>query len=71
MKPIGVPSMIQVKSTCLAYLAMAMMALASLSVKAEDEMKPFILASVSSGNIADSIDDVKSELGGKGFEVVG
>jgi hypothetical protein len=63
--------MIQVKSTCLACLAMAMMVLAPLAAKAEDEMKPFILASVSSGNIADQLDDVKSELGGKGFEVVG
>jgi hypothetical protein len=63
--------MIQKKPTWLACVAMAMMALASLAVQAEDEMKPFILASVYSGNIADKIDDVKSELGDKGFEVVG
>jgi hypothetical protein len=71
MKPIEVPSMRQVKSTWLAYAAMAMMILASLAVQAEGEMKPFILASVSSGNIADKIDGIKSALGGKGFEVVG
>ena len=63
--------MIQVKSTWLACVVMAMMALASLAVQAEIEMKPFILASTSSGNIADKLDGVKSVLGGKGFEVVG
>jgi hypothetical protein len=71
MKPIEVPSMRQVKSTWLAYAAMAMMILAPLAVKAEGEMKPFILASVSSGDIADKIDGVKSALGGEGFEIVG
>jgi len=63
--------MIQVKSTCLAYMAMAMMIMIPLAVQAESEMKPFILASVSSGNVADKVDGVKSALGGKGFEVVG
>ena len=63
--------MTQVKTTWLAYVAMAIMAMAPLAVQAEDEMKPFILASVSSGNIADKIDGIKSELGDKGFEVVG
>ena len=63
--------MIRVKSTWLAYVATTMMALASLAVQAEGEMKPFILASTSSGNVADKVDGVKNALGGKGFEVVG
>lgn len=63
--------MIQLKSTWRAYVATAMMVLASLAVHAESEMKPFILASTSSGSIADQLEDVKSSLGDKGFEIVG
>jgi len=63
--------MIQVKSAWLAFMATAMMVLAPLAVQAESEMKPFILASTSSGNIADKVDDVKSALSGNGFEIVG
>ena len=63
--------MIQVKSTWLAFVALAMMILAPLAVQAESEMKPFILASTTTGDIADQIDGVKSALGGKGFEIVG
>jgi hypothetical protein len=63
--------MIQVKSSWLVYLATVMLFLASPVVQAESEMKPFILASTSSGNIADKLDAVKSALVDKGFEVVG
>ena len=63
--------MIQVKSRWLAYIAAVVMGAAALAVKAEGEMKPFILASTTSGNIADQIDGVKSALSGQGFEVVG
>jgi len=63
--------MIRVKSTWLAYMSAAMMALASLAVQAEGEMKPFILASTSSGNIADKVDGIKSAVSGKGFDIVG
>ena len=63
--------MLQVKSRWLAYIATVVMGAAALAVQAEGEMKPFILASTTTGDIADQIDDVKSALGGKGFEVVG
>lgn len=63
--------MIQVKSSWLVYLATVMLFLASPVVNAESEMKPFILASTSPGNIADKVDGVKSALVDKGFEVVG
>jgi len=63
--------MIRVKSTWLAFTAAIVISVASLAVLAEDEMKPFILASTSTGNIADKLDGVKSALSGKGFEIVG
>ena len=63
--------MLQVKSGWLAYIAAVVMGAAALAVQAEGEMKPFILASTASGDIADQIDGVKSALGDKGFEVVG
>lgn len=63
--------MIRVKSTWLAYVAAVVVGLAALVVQAEGEMKPFILASAASGNIADKVDGVKSALAGEGFEVVG
>ncbi len=63
--------MIQVKSRWLAYAAAVVMGVAALAVQAEGEMKPFILASTSTGNIADKVDGVKSALSGKGFEIVG
>jgi hypothetical protein len=63
--------MIQAKSSWLVYLATVMLLLASPVVQAESEMKPFILASTSSGNIADKVDGIKSALVDKGFEVVG
>lgn len=63
--------MVQVKSRWLAYVAAVVMGVAALAVKAEGEMKPFFLASASTGNIADKADGVKNALSGKGFEVVG
>jgi len=63
--------MLQVKSRWLAYIAAVMMSVAALAVQAEGEMKPFILASASSGDIANKLASVKSALTGKGFEVVG
>lgn len=63
--------MLQVKSRWLVYIAAVMMSVAALAVQAEGEMKPFILASASSGDIANKLASVKSALTGKGFEVVG
>jgi hypothetical protein len=55
----------------LAYSATVIIGLASLAVQAADEMKPFILASTSTSNVADTVDGVKSALSGRGFEIVG
>ncbi len=63
--------MIQLKSRWLSYVTAVVISIAALAVQAEGEMKPFILASTSSGSIADQIDGVKSALTGKGFEIVG
>ena len=63
--------MIQLKSRWLTAIAAIVISLATLAVQAEGEMKPFILASTASGDIAEKIDGVKSALTGKGFEIVG
>ncbi|UCB56194.1 MAG: hypothetical protein JSW45_06600, partial [Thiotrichales bacterium] len=63
--------MILVKSRWLAYIAAVMMGLVALTARAEGEMKPFVLASTSSGEIADKIDGVKTALKGQGFEIAG
>ena len=63
--------MIRVKSRWLASIAAVMMSVAALAVQAEGEMKPFVLASTSTGDIASKIDGVKSALQGKGFEIAG
>ena len=63
--------MIRVKSRWLACIAAVMMSVAALAVQAEGEMKPFVLASTSTGDIASKIDGVKSALQGKGFEIAG
>ena len=62
--------MLQVRSKWFAYMGAMLLALASMSVQA-DEMKPFYLGSTSTGNVADKIGGVKSALQGKGFEIVG
>lgn len=64
--------MIQVKTKWLAYAAAILVGLASMSVQAKGkEMKPFILASTSSGTVAGKVDGVKSALQSNGFEIVG
>jgi len=42
-----------------------------MAVNAAGEMKPFFLASTSTGSVADKVADVKSSLTSNGFEVVG
>jgi uncharacterized protein (DUF302 family) len=59
------------KARWLAYVAAMLMGLTSLAAHAAGEMKPFTLASTSSGSIADSTGSVKSALTAKGFEIVG
>lgn len=61
----------QVRSTWLAYVAAIVMSITALAVQAEGEMKPFVLASTTTGDIADQIDGIKRALKDKGFEVVG
>jgi len=63
--------MIKVSSKMLAVTAAAVMSIASMAVNAAGEMKPFFLASTSTGSVADKVGDVKSSLTGNGFEVVG
>ena len=63
--------MLQVRSTWLACVSAIVMSIAALAVQAEGEMKPFVLASTTTGDIADQIDGIKSVLNDKDFEVVG
>ena len=63
--------MIVLKSRWLAAIAAVLFSVAALAARAEGEMKPFILASTASGEIADKIDGVKSALTEKGFEIAG
>ncbi|MCG6939536.1 MAG: hypothetical protein LJE83_15385 [Gammaproteobacteria bacterium] len=62
--------MLQVKAKRLIIAAVAAMALLSMAVQA-GEMKPFILASITSGNLKDQSDNVKKALSNAGFEIVG
>ena len=63
--------MLQVKAKLLVAIVVAMMGLASAAVQAAGEMKPFILASTTSGNVSDQIEGVKKSLSDNGFEVAG
>ncbi len=63
--------MIRVRSRWLARIAAVMMSVAALAAQAAGEMKPFVLASTTTGDIASKIDGVKRDLQGKGFEIAG
>ncbi len=63
--------MIKVNTKMLAVTAAALISMASMVANAAAEMKPFILASMSTGVVADKIDGVKKSLTDNGFEVVG
>lgn len=63
--------MIKVSSRMLAVTAAAVISIASMAVNAAGEMKPFFLASTSTGSVADKAADVKSSLTANGFEIVG
>ena len=63
--------MLHLRTKWLAVAAAAVMGLAAMAAQAGDEMKPFILGSTTSGNVADQIDTVKKSLTDNGFEVVG
>lgn len=63
--------MIQLKSRWLAAIAAVVISVAALAVQAEGEMKPFILASTTTGAIAGHVDSVKNALTGQGFEIAG
>jgi hypothetical protein len=55
----------------LGYIAVLAAAISAYPVQAEGEMKPFILASASTGKITDRLDGVKAALTAKGFEIAG
>ncbi len=63
--------MIKVSSRVLAVTAAAVISMASMVVNAAGEMKPFFLASTSTGSVADKVAGVKNSLTSNGFEVVG
>jgi hypothetical protein len=62
--------MMKMSSKLLGIAAAAVIGLSSVTVQAE-EMKPFILASTSAGDVATKVEEVKSALTKNGFEVVG
>jgi hypothetical protein len=63
--------MLQVKTKWLIIAAAAVMGLVSMAVLAAGEMKPFILASTTTGNVSDQVDVVKKSLRDNGFEIAG
>lgn len=58
-------------ATWLLLVAAAIAGLASTPAQAEDKMKPFILASTATGEVADQLEGVKTALKAEGFEIVG
>ena len=63
--------MFKVNTKVLGVAAAAVMSMASMVAHAAGEMKPFILGSTATGNVADKVADVKKSLMDNGFEVVG
>jgi hypothetical protein len=64
--------MIQLKSRWLAAIAAVVISFAVPALHAEGEMKPFVLASTSTGgSVADHIESVRNALTGEGFEIAG
>ena len=63
--------MIKVSTKMLAVTAAAVISLASVVANAAGEMKPFILGSTATGDVAGQVDGVKKSLTDNGFEVVG
>ncbi len=67
--------MLRIKINCkanwLSVAAAAVIGLASMSVQAATEMKPFILGSTTTGNVSDQIAGVEKSLTDNGFTVVG
>lgn len=67
--------MIQIQSRWLAnmlvYVAAIMIGMTTLPARAEGEMKPFVLASASTGQIVTKLGVVKSALINQGFEIAG
>ena len=63
--------MLQMKTNWLAYVAAVALGAASLAAQAEKTMKPFILGSTGSGDIASKVTSVKAALQSNGFEIAG
>lgn len=63
--------MIKVSTKLLAFAAAAVMSVASITAKADGEMKPFILGSTGTGAVTDKVADVKKSLTDNGFTIAG
>ena len=63
--------MLQMKTNWLAYVAAVALGAASFAAQAEKTMKPFILGSTGSGDIASKVASVKAALQSNGFEIAG
>ena len=61
----------KIKSKWLFGLSAIMLGMVSAIAQAEAELKPFILGSTTSGNVADKVADVKKTLQDSGFEIAG
>jgi hypothetical protein len=63
--------MIQINKNWLALIAAAIFSVSSIAIAEEVEMKPFILGSTGSGDVASKAADVKKALEANGFEIAG
>ena len=66
--------MLQIKTNWLSYVAAVALGAASIAAQAaqaENGMKPFILGSISGGEVAAKVAEVKAALSNNGFEIAG
>ena len=63
--------MIHINKNWQAIAAAAIVGFSSMIANAADEMKPFILGSTGTGDVASKVADAKKSLEGNGFEIVG
>lgn len=63
--------MLQLTAKCLNLITVMVMTMLASSAVIADEMKPFFLASVTTGQVSDQIDPVKLALRHSGFEIAG
>ena len=63
--------MIKVNAKTFAFIVAAMLSMTTMVLNAAGEMKPFVLASMATGVVADKVAEVKKSLTSNGFEVIG